>query len=166
MSDAGEPVRMEVQSLVVDPRTETPVVLLRRVGGEEVLQIWIGPAEATAIAFELQGYEPNRPLTHDLLASVVESLGARVERVVIHDLEENTFLATTYLEQGDEVIEVDCRPSDGIALALRGGAEIFASEDVLERASVTPPSTDLSDEEKLRQVLESLDPDDLGDYEM
>jgi uncharacterized protein len=134
---------VEVAGVGLDPRTQTPVVLLREAETERVVPIWIGTAEAEAIARSLEGIEMPRPMTHDLLATVVRSLGGRVEEVVIRELREGTYYGVIRVVNGErgERIEIDSRPSDGVALALRTGASIRVARslfvDSLEDAA--PP---------------------------
>jgi len=120
-------VEVKVNGLAVDAQAKSHVVILKEKDGERVLPIWIGPAEAQAIARELAGQRFPRPLTHDLLATIVEGLKARITRVVIADLKENTFFANLVIERDGEVVSIDARPSDSIAVALRAGADLFVN---------------------------------------
>jgi bifunctional DNase/RNase len=160
-------VRMRVAHLGLDRTTNTPVVILQEEAGERTLPIWIGASEANAIALELQGIHPERPLTHDLMKLLVAGLGGELRRVVIASLRENTYLAQLLIYRGGEVFEVDARPSDSIALALRMNSPIFLNEELLERGNggeVTPlePATD---PDALKRFLEKLDPQDLGRFQ-
>ena len=157
-------IKMQVKGLVVDPVTNVPMVVLRGDDDDYVLPIWVGIFEANAIALEVESIETPRPMTHDLLKSVVERLGARVTEVVISDLKDSTFYAVVSLERGDETVTVDARPSDGIALALRCGAPIFVEETVIEKAQSFDVGSD--DPEKLRLWFENLSPGEFGQYEM
>jgi bifunctional DNase/RNase len=160
-------IRMRVAHLGLDRTTNTPVVILQEAEGERTLPIWIGAAEANAIALELQGVRPERPLTHDLMKQLLTGLGAELRRVLIAGIRENTYLARLLILRGTEVLEVDCRPSDSIALALRMHAPIFSDEDLLDRTSegggATPPEPG-TDPEALKRFLEKLDPQDLGRF--
>jgi bifunctional DNase/RNase len=160
--------RMEIEGLMMDPASRTPIVILRESNGEAQLPIWIGAFEANAIAMYLEGVESPRPMTHDLLSESLELAGARIEKIVISDLSDSTFFASIYLEigVGGEVVTVDSRPSDAIALALRASAPIFVLDSVLEAAQLADLDTDGSDEDRLKKWLEEAAPDDLGDYEM
>jgi bifunctional DNase/RNase len=161
---AGRLIEMTVESVRVHMLSTQHVVILRDLERERFLPIWIGPWEANAIAMKLQGLTPERPLTHDLFAGVLEELGASIREVVIADLADETFHARILLEAGGRIHEVDSRPSDALALAVRAGVRIYAAEAVLERAGVeadhdgddeTPP-----DEERLsvfRDFVNSLD---------
>jgi bifunctional DNase/RNase len=160
--------RMEVQGLMMDPSSRTPIVILREAGGEALLPIWIGLFEANAIAMCIEGVETPRPMTHDLLSDSLEVTGTRIEKIVISDLSESTFFASIYLEIGvsGEVVTLDSRPSDAIALALRAAAPIFVLESVLETARLTDRAKEDSAEDRLKKWLEEAAPDDLGDYKM
>ena len=157
-------VKMEVKGLMVDPVTNMPMVILRSEEEKYVLPIWVGIFEANAIALRLESIDTPRPMTHDLLGTVVERLGARVVEVVVSDLRDNTFYAVVSLERGGEVVSVDARPSDAIALALRTGAAIYVDQTVIEKAKAFDVGSE--DPEKLRSWFESLSSDELGHYEM
>lgn len=144
-------VEVDVQSLGLDRANNNPVVILQERGGERVLPIWIGPGEASAIAMQLADWTFSRPLTHDLLVSVLGGLGGSLERVIISEVVENTYFAQLIIQRNGSVISVDARPSDSIAVALRMKAQIFAEESLLESASV-----EIADEESV-----SLDSDNL-----
>jgi len=125
---------MEVAGLAVDSVSKAPVVVLKEVDGERAFPIWIGASEASAIATRLEGIELPRPLTHDLLAQTIARLGAKVIEIEVTALQGTTFLAVVRLLRGEERLELDSRPSDAIALALRTGADIYVAEAVIERA--------------------------------
>ncbi len=156
-----------VAHLGLDRTTNSPVVILREKDGSRVLPIWIGPAEASAIAMELQGVKAQRPLTHDLLKQVIVGLGGDLRRVVISSVKENTYFAELLIRREDQVFQVDARPSDSIALALRLNAPIFTSDRLLDESGVETdePAPDPSlDAERLKQYLEKLDPQDFGKF--
>lgn len=158
-------IQVRVANLALDPNTESPVVLLEGLDVKGVLPIWIGKTEATAIAFPLSGQTFERPLTHDLLRIVIEGFEASVKRVIITELRGNTFFAKIFLERGDEILSIDARPSDSIALALRTRAPIFVSRELFERSSQeieTRPSPEDDDEDDpLRRLLDDMeDPPD------
>jgi hypothetical protein len=163
MTDVAE-VRMEIKGLMLDPNTNVPIVVLHDKGGEVLLPIWIGVFEANAIALRLENVETQRPMTHDLLRSTFEKLGAEIEKVVISELRDSTFYARIHVQRNGDAIEIDARPSDAIALALRSEAPIFVLAAVLEAAQAVNLAT--TDEEKLREWLEKVKPEDLGKYEM
>jgi len=166
VTDAPQPIRMEIKGLMLDPSSNLPIVILRDEGSQLFLPIWIGVFEANAIALRIEGVEPPRPMTHDLLRSSLETLGATVERVLISDLRDNTFYATIFLRHHGAEVTLDARPSDAIALALRATAPIFVLKEVLDKAKAVDLATDASDEEKLKKWLEEAGPDDLGKYKM
>jgi bifunctional DNase/RNase len=152
-------IEMVVESVRVHTLSTQHVVILKETGRDRYLPIWIGPWEANAIALRLQGVSPERPLTHDLFARTLAELGVTMERIVVSDLADETFRARIILEQGGETKEIDARPSDAIALAIRAGVPIFATDAVLDRAGVIPES---DEEERLsvfRQFVNSLDVD-------
>lgn len=130
-------LQMRVDKVAMEVEGEQGVVILKDLEGRRLLPIWIGILEATAIALEVEGIKPARPLTHDLLKNVLESLGVEVSMVLIHDLKDNTFYGQVILRAGDTTIEMDSRPSDAIALALRTHAPIFVSERVIEQAGIS-----------------------------
>jgi len=129
-------VEMEVESVRVHMLSSRHVVILKEAARDRYLPIWIGPWEASAIAMKLQGLTPERPLTHDLFAATLEELGARVDRVVISDLADETFHARLVLERDGRTVDVDARPSDALALAVRSGTRIFAAEAVLDQEAL------------------------------
>jgi bifunctional DNase/RNase len=160
-------VEVTVAHLGLDRTTSSPVVILREKDGDGVLPIWIGPAEANAIAMEMQGVKAPRPMTHDLLKQILVGLGATLRRVTISAVKERTYFAELLVQQGDKVYQFDARPSDSIALALRVQAPIFTEPSMLDRSvasagDFTPPST--LDAERLRQHLEKMDPQDFGRF--
>ena len=171
-------VQVSVQSLGLDRESKSPVVILQEHEGERVLPIWIGPGEASAIATELADMKFSRPLTHDLLASVVAGLGGALQKVIISRVEENTYFAEMIIRRNGEVISVDARPSDSIAVALRLQADIFAHEALLEATPLEGPGemtfgeppvlegeseTEMAAEE-LKEYLRKLAPEDFGRF--
>ena len=142
-------IEVFVVGLVLDPSTNAPIVVLKDVNSETCLPIWIGLAEATAIASALKKVEINRPMTHDLLNTVIEDLGAKAVKISISDLKDNTFIASVELKVGKELKVIDARPSDAIALAVRTKAVIAVKEKVLEQAKVTLVSIDAEQQEEL-----------------
>lgn len=159
-------IEMTIKGLMVDPVTNMPIVVLRDVKGERILPIWVGIFEANAIALQIENVTTPRPMTHDLLRNVIHDLKGTVERIVVSDLKDNTFYAIIYLRVGGEIVAVDSRPSDAIALALRARAPIFVEESVIESARTVDATPEKGDAERLQKWLESLDPEDLGKYKM
>jgi uncharacterized protein len=158
-------IEMSIKGLMVDPISNMPIVILRDKEGTRTLPIWVGMFEANAIALQIENISTPRPMTHDLLRNVIHDLQASVEKVVVCDLQDGTFYALIYLRLHGEVLAIDSRPSDAIALALRTRAPIFVEETVIDSAKTVDIATDKSDSDRLQKYLESLDPDDLG-YKM
>ena len=159
-------IEMSIKGLMVDPVTNMPIVILRDKDGVRVLPIWVGIFEANAIALQIDNVATPRPMTHDLLRNVIHDLKASVQKIVVCDLQENTFYALIYLGLNGETVAVDARPSDALALALRTCAPIFVEEAVIDNAKPIDLPADTHDTERLQQWLASLDPDDLGKYKM
>jgi len=160
-------VEMKIRGLMVDPSTNTPVLILKDPKSEAVLPIWVGPYEATAIWMEVEKSSTARPLTHDLLRNLVAGLNAHVQRVVVSELRGDTFYAVIWMEQNGEVVALDARPSDALALALRADCPIFVAEEVLQAAKVLPNPADAPpNEQDLRRWLENLGDEDMGKYKM
>ncbi|MGC8634687.1 MAG: bifunctional nuclease family protein [Candidatus Limnocylindrales bacterium] len=157
---------MVVESVRVHMLSSQHVVILKELGRDRYLPIWVGPWEANAIAMKLQDLRPERPLTHDLFVATLERLGVTLRRVVVSDLADETFRARMYLEVDGRTVDVDARPSDAIALAIRGGVSIWATREVLDRAGVEPePDSEETGGDRLavfRDFVNSLDID-LGD---
>jgi bifunctional DNase/RNase len=152
---------MDLVGVRIELPTNTPILLLRETGGVRYLPIWIGTAEATAIALALEGVEPQRPMTHDLLKLVTESLDAAVDRVVVTDLKGGTFFADLVMRRNGEEVAVSSRPSDAIALAVRTSAPLFAARDVLDEAGVEIRDEDEEEEiERFREFLDEITPED------
>lgn len=170
-------IEVRVHGLIVEQKTQQNIVILREIDGERILPIWIGPAEAQAIRRFLAEEPFPRPLTHDLIQLVVEGLKARVTRVVIADLKESTFFASVMIEREGDVLAIDARPSDSIAIALRARAPIFVNEKLLqpppqsveEEEAPEAETRELTEEEKaeqLRRFLEKLNPEDFGKFQL
>jgi bifunctional DNase/RNase len=163
---SSELVAMSIKGLMLDPVSNSPIVVLKDDEEKLFLPIWVGIFEANAIALQLENITTPRPMTHDLLRNMIAELNARVIRIVINDLRDSTFFAQIRLAVGPErMLEVDARPSDAIALALRTEAPIFVAQSVLEQAQTISPDADDS-EEKSKKWFESLTPEDLGKYKM
>ena len=162
-------IEMAIKGLMVDPITNMPIIVLREVEGQRVLPIWVGVFEANAIALQVENVQTPRPMTHDLLKTVIDQLGGRLERIVVCELKENTFYATLHVLSLKGLLEVDARPSDAIALALRSGARIFVDDAVIQNARSVEMSQETVDVEQLGRLqkwLENLPDDDLGKYKM
>ncbi len=167
-------VEVVVETLAVDQKNQSPVVILRDAMGDRKVPIWIGHPEASVIAMELAGRKFPRPLTHDLMASVLKGLQVRVQRVEICDLRDNTFYARIYLDRDGEIVCIDARPSDSIALALKTKAKIFADaklfsseiDSLLAAAGTGIEESDQQRAEELRESIEKLDPKDFGKFHL
>ena len=159
-------IEMTIKGLMVDPVTNMPIIILRDKEGQKVLPIWVGIFEANAIALQIENVSTPRPMTHDLLRNVIQDLHASVQKVVVCDLQENTFYALIYLLLNGETVAIDARPSDAIALALRTRSPIFVEDAVIDHAKTVDFSSEKDDADRLQKWLESLDPDDLGKYKM
>jgi hypothetical protein len=161
-------LEVKLEGLALDMTTNTPVVILSPSGLDKVLPIWIGHAEAWAIAMELSGVGSKRPLTHDLLRRVIETLNAKVDRIEITELKEQTFFAVIHLSSNGLKIQIDARPSDSIALALKTGAAIFVNEDLfnLKREDTAQDMDIPNDPESLRERLRRINPEDFGKYSL
>ncbi|MBI4728431.1 MAG: bifunctional nuclease family protein [Acidobacteria bacterium] len=153
---------MQLVGVRVELPTNQPIVLLREREGERFLPIWIGPVEATAIAFALQGIVTQRPMTHDLMKNLLEALTVRLERISITELKEGTFYATIELDRNGSHHSISSRPSDAIALAVRVGIPIFVAEEVLAEASIVIRENDDEEQEveKFREFLQHVNPED------
>lgn len=165
----NELVPMSIKGLMLDPVSNSPIVVLKDDEEKFFLPIWVGIFEANAIALQLENVATPRPMTHDLLKSAIAQLDARVTRIVINDLRDSTFFAKIRVmvnrSGSDTMLELDARPSDAIALALRTEAPIFVAQSVLDQAQTISPDSD-DQEEKAKNWFEQLDAEDLGKYKM
>jgi len=162
-------VEMKVRGLALDPLSNMPIIILRDEEDKRSLPIWVGIFEANAIALELEKITTPRPMTHDLIKNILEALEARVLKVVVNDLRDNTFFAVIHLQLGEAELTVDSRPSDAIALALRVGAPIFVEEEVVRKAKSVElakegEAINPDDREKIKEWLENLRPEDFGKF--
>jgi bifunctional DNase/RNase len=158
-------VEMKIRGLLMDPVTNTPIVILKDSGSDTVLPIWVGVYEANAIALEIEKVSTPRPMTHDLIKNVLTGLDAHVHKVVVTELKEDTFYAVIWMERDGHIISVDSRPSDALALALRVDCPIFVEEEVLKTSKKAAATSETTSEE-LRKWLEGLNDEDLGRYKM
>lgn len=159
-------IEMRLKGLMIDPVTNMPIVVLRDPEGGKILPIWVGVFEANAIALQMENVQTPRPMTHDLLKSLLEGLEAHVERIVVCDLRENTFYASIHLAAARGPVVIDARPSDAIALALRTGSPIFVEESVIHEARNIESAKDAVDTSRLQKWLEGLSDEELGKYKM
>jgi uncharacterized protein len=159
-------IEMKIRGLMVDPSTHMPIVLLKDPSSDALLPIWVGLYEANAIALEVEKAQAPRPLTHDLLRDMIRSLNGKVQRVVVTELKDDTFYAVIWMEQNGEIVSVDARPSDALALALRTDCPVYVDEDVLLAAKVLPNPAEQVSSQDVRKWLENLNDEDLGRYKM
>lgn len=155
-------IEVKVVNVAIDVNSKMPVIVLKEKGGEKTLPIWIGLFEAQAIALALENVEPPRPLTHDLAKSLIEKLKGKVDKVVISDLKNNTFYAHILIKQNGKSIDVDSRPSDAIALALRLDVPIFINEIVLDKVAIGGKPIGEDELTEFRKKLKDLKPEDFG----
>lgn len=159
-------LEVKIRGLMMDPMTNMPVVVLKETQGSGVLPIWVGVYEANAIALEIEKVQTPRPMTHDLLKNVLNGLNVHVQRVVVCDLKEDTFYALIWMEREGQIISMDSRPSDALALALRLDCPIYVDDQVLKSSKITSATAEKSSNEELRKWLENLNDEDLGRYKM
>ena len=158
-------IEMIVGGLGFDPRNLSPLVLLRDQEEMNFLPIWIGVFEAAAIAMELQGVKPPRPMTHDLLRNSIENLGGKIHRVIINDIKEVTFFALIEIQSKEgKILNLDARPSDAIAVAVRSHAPVFVSEVVMMQAKLVNSEKDAEETKKFKEFIENLRPEDFTKY--
>ena len=159
-------VEMKIRGLMMDPVTNMPIVVLKDINGSTILPIWVGIYEANAIALEIEKVSTPRPMTHDLIKILLHGLGTGIRKVVVSELKEDTFYAVIWLDKEGELISVDSRPSDALALALRLDCPIYVDDSVLKSSNRAGAAADKINNEELRKYLESLNDEDLGRYKM
>ncbi|MEI9980617.1 MAG: bifunctional nuclease family protein [Edaphobacter sp.] len=163
---ATDEVEMQIRGLMMDPVTNTPIIVLKDVGSDLVLPIWVGIFEANAIALELEKTTLPRPMTHDLMQNMARGLNAEVRKVVVSELRDDTFYATIWMDHAGETVTMDARPSDAIALALRWDCPIYVSREVLENSKQAASGNQTVNSDEMRRWLEGLNDDDMGRYKM
>ena len=159
-------IEMKIRGLMMDPVTQMPIVVLKEANSDTVLPIWVGVYEANAIALEIEKVNPPRPMTHDLLKNLLVGLETQVHKVVVTELKEDTFYAVIWLQRNGQIISIDSRPSDALALALRMDCPIFVDDEVLKNSKLVANMSDRVTSEELRKWLEGLNDEDLGRYKM
>ena len=159
-------IEVKIRGLMVDPNSNMPIVVLKDINGTSILPIWVGVYEAHAIASEIEKSQTPRPMTHDLIRNLLFGLEAGVKKVVVSELKEDTFYALIWLEKDGEMISVDSRPSDALALALRTDCPIYVEEQVIRTSKATSSVSDKVTNDELKKWLESLNDEDLGRYKM
>lgn len=165
-NSADAEVEMQIRGLMMDPLTNMPIVVLKDVGSDTVLPIWVGIFEANAIALELEKTATPRPMTHDLMRNMARGLNGLVNKVVVSELRDDTFYAVIWMEQDGQTVALDSRPSDAIALALRWDCPIFAHRSVLENSKQVVDTSQKTGNDEMRRWLENLNDDDMGHYKM
>lgn len=159
-------IEMKIRGLMMDPASNAPIVVLKDVNGTAILPIWVGIYEANAIALEIEKVSTPRPMTHDLIRTLLFGLGTGIRKVVVSELRDDTFYAIIWLEKDGELISIDSRPSDALALALRLDCPIYVDDSVIKSSKISNASAEKVNNEDLRRWLESLNDEDLGRYKM
>ena len=159
-------VEMRIRGLMMDPVTNMPIVILKDLDDNTVLPIWVGVYEANAIALEIEKVATPRPMTHDLVKNLLMGCEAGIQRVVVNELKDDTFFAVIWLEKSGELVSIDSRPSDALALALRLDCPIYVEEHVISSSKVSSVVSEKANSEELRRWLENLGDEDLGEYKM
>jgi uncharacterized protein len=162
-------IEFRIKGLMMDPVTNSPIVVLQDTSSETLLPIWVGIFEANAIALQIEKVDTPRPMTHDLIKGLLNHLAARVTKVVVTELKDNTFYAMIFLDVEGKIVTVDARPSDAIAIALRTDSPIFVTDEVIAKSASSSTSTltaDKSSPDNIKEWLENLNPDDMGKYKM
>jgi len=159
-------IKMTVRGIALDPLTNMPIIILKDQDDKRALPIWVGIFEANAIALELEKISTPRPMTHDLIKNILDGLGANVQQIVVNELKDNTFFAVIEISVNGNVVNIDSRPSDAIALALRVNAPIFVTEKVVTKAKSIEVSEEKEESDRWREWLENLKPEDFGKYKM
>jgi bifunctional DNase/RNase len=163
---------MTISSVNIDPVTNSPIIILKEIEGEQTLPIWIGLLEATAIASEMEGVKFSRPMTHDLLKNIMDKADIKINKIEICDLKDNTYYALIHLTSKGKALSVDSRPSDAIALAIRTKSPIFVADEVLDKSKQieatkeSVPADKSEKGKKWQDILEKLNPEDFGKYKM
>lgn len=162
-------IEFKIKGLMMDPLTNSPIVVLQDTSSDTLLPIWVGIFEANAIALQIEKVDTPRPMTHDLIKQMLNHLDAQVTKIVVTELRDNTFYAMIFLDVAGKTVTVDSRPSDAIALALRTDSPIFVTDDVITKSASTATTTlaaERSTPEEIKQWLENLNPADMGKYKM
>ena len=161
---------VNIASMAIDPTSNTPIIILKSVKGDQAVPIWIGLLEATSIASALRDIKFDRPMTHDLFKNFIDNLKMVVSKVEVCDLKDNTFYARIYFESEDKSFDMDARPSDAIAIALRFGAPIYVDDKIFEKSQMIEGDYEVlnksEDGKKWAEYLENLNPEDFGKYKV
>lgn len=164
--DSPKMIESKIGGLALDITTNSPVVTVKPLDSDHILPIWIGHYEAWAIGMEISGVVSKRPLTHDLMYTMITAMGGKVEKIEITDLKEQTFFARIYISVNDNVVEIDARPSDSIALSLKAKAPIYVNEELYNLKKEQREKSGLPDQETLRDRLRKINPEDFGNYKL
>ncbi len=164
--DSPKMIESKIGGLALDITTNSPVVTVKPLDSDHILPIWIGHYEAWAIGMEISGVVSKRPLTHDLMYTMITAMGGKVEKIEITDLKEQTFFARIYISVNGNVVEVDARPSDSIALSLKAKAPIYVNEELYNLKKEQRERSGLPDQETLRDRLRKINPEDFGNYKL
>jgi len=159
-------IEVNINTIALDTKTGTPVVILKEKDGEGALPIWIGPFEADAISRALNGEKFSRPLTHNLLINIIKGLKAKVIKVIINDLRENTYFARIYIQREEEIVEIDARPSDSLAISALSKCPIYIEEKVIEQSEMSIEEDQEVQKKRLQNHLKRLNPTDFGKYDI
>jgi bifunctional DNase/RNase len=159
-------IEMTIKGLLIDPLTNTPIIVLKEREAERLLPIWVGVVEANAIALQIENVAPARPMTHDLIRNLISDMGGTVDRVIVSEVRGDTFYAVIHITSHGDCLKVDARPSDAIALALRTRAPILVEDSVFDSALIAGLDSETASPERLRGWFEGLDPEDMGKYKM
>ncbi len=159
-------IEMRIKGLILDPISKMPIVVLEDLNSKQILPIWIGVFEANAISLKVENIVTPRPMTHDLLKNILSKFNIPIEKIVVNDVRDNTFYAVIYCRYKGQLIGIDSRPSDAIALALRMNTHIFVKEEVVSKANSLNFNDNLEDSDKLKKWLDNLGPEDFGKYKM
>jgi len=159
-------IEVKIRALMMDPNSGTPIIILKDINSETMLPIWVGAYEANAIALEIEKVSTPRPMTHDLIKNVLTGLDTMVHKVVVTELREDTFYAVIWLERAGQVVSIDARPSDALAVALRMDCPIYVEDGVLKNSKLAASLSERRSDDELRKLLEGLNDEDLGRYKM
>lgn len=159
-------IEMKISGIGIDPQTNMPVVLLKDKGEKVILPIWIGIFEASAIAMQLQEITPPRPATHDLIKNLLTSLDIKCEKIIINDIKDNTYYARLIMKKNNKIFEIDSRPSDALAIAVRVKVPIYVEEKILKAAVEVIKPLDEKEAKKIKEALKDIKPEDFLKYNM
>lgn len=157
-------ILMQLGGLGFDPKNMSPIILLKDSEERNFLPIWIGMFEAASIAMELQEFKPPRPMTHDLIMKIIESMNCQVKKVIISEVVENTFYAVIEIKKGKSIVKLDSRPSDAIAIAVRASIPVYVNESVMSKAKMVNSEKDEKDLKDFKDFIDNINPGDFQQY--